>query len=187
MRRYKKLLVAISMVAMFSLITPGAFGENQPAEDRFMELLNGARAANGLPPLGLDGAAVDLSHNWSANMRAHGQIFHNPNLGSDWRGEPWQALGENVGIGNTADEIHEAFMNSPSHRANVLGDYERVGYGIMMAGDTIYVTAVFWKGTGAGASAAPAGAGAPGVTCRRVKKRVVCKKKKAPKPKRRRR
>ncbi|MGH2703523.1 MAG: CAP domain-containing protein [Actinomycetota bacterium] len=41
----------------------------------------------------------------------------------------WQALGENVGVGGDVEALHRAFMDSPGHRTNFLGDYERVGIG----------------------------------------------------------
>ena len=41
----------------------------------------------------------------------------------------WQALGENVGVGLDANQLHDEFMASSGHRANILGDYNYVGIG----------------------------------------------------------
>jgi uncharacterized protein YkwD len=56
----------------------------------------------------------------------------------------WSILGENVGVGGNVNSLHQAFMNSPAHRDNVLfGQYRHVGVGVKMDGDTMWVTIVF--------------------------------------------
>jgi hypothetical protein len=68
-------------------------------------------------------------------------------------------------------------MDSPGHRANVLGDYDRVGIGIVFDGATIFVTEEFWK------TAAPA----PVVKKASVKKRRVARSRKVTRKRSRRR
>jgi hypothetical protein len=70
-------------------------------------------------------------------------LYHNPNLGSAVRN--WQAVGENVGRGGDVPSLHQAFMNSPSHRANILDrDFTEVGVGTYVDGNGIlWVTEVF--------------------------------------------
>src|SRR5688572_18188517 len=51
-------------------------------------------------------------------MAARGGLFHNPNLATDVEG--WRVVAENVGRGMDIGAIHERFLESPSHRANVL-------------------------------------------------------------------
>ena len=42
-----------------------------------------------------------------------------------------KAVGENVGEGPTVTDIHNAFMNSPEHKANILDhDFTQVGVGV---------------------------------------------------------
>src|SRR5439155_20404421 len=43
--------------------------------------------------------------------------------------QPASAWGENVGCAGDADQMHQAFMRSPGHRANILGDWNAVGVG----------------------------------------------------------
>jgi len=78
-------------------------------------------------------------------MRERGTIFHNPNLAaatSDWLG-----LGENVGVGASVGSLHEAFMRSPGHRDNILGDYNYVGVGVAEGSDNLlWVTVIFMRG-----------------------------------------
>jgi len=77
-------------------------------------------------------------------MAADHTIYHNNNLGNEIGGN-WTAAGENVGMGPSCQSIHDAFMSSPGHRANILDtDYNQVGVGVATDNDgTIYVTEDF--------------------------------------------
>jgi hypothetical protein len=60
-------------------------------------------------------------------------------------GSGWSQLGENVGRGGTVSSLHQAFMNSPGHRANILGEYNYVGIGTGTKEGVLYVTVVFMQ------------------------------------------
>jgi hypothetical protein len=64
-------------------------------------------------------------------------------------GVDWRSAGENVGwnsgYAEPAVEVNTAFMNSPPHRANILGDYNQLGVGS-------WFTPGPWTYPGAGAS-----------------------------------
>lgn len=169
MRKARKLLVLIATVASISLMAETAFADVGYSEDNFAQLINADRAANGLPTLAVETFLVTPARAQSARMASAGEIFHNPNLAAEFA-SGWQSLGENVGVGGTIDDLHAAFMNSPSHRANVLGNYDKVGIGIVMDGSTIYVTELFWKT----ASTTPTIKQTR--TCRKVRGRTVCKR-----------
>lgn len=117
------------------LLFPSAAGDT-------VSLINATRAANGLAPLSTDSGLSAFAQNHSQNMAAAGEIFHSPNLGSASTG--WDALGENVGKGGTASALHDAFMASSGHRANILGDWNYIGVGTA-EGDALYITVVFMK------------------------------------------
>jgi hypothetical protein len=69
-------------------------------------------------------------------------------------------VGENVGMGGSASSIHQAFMNSAPHRANILDhDFTQVGIGTAYDDKgVLYITQVFRKPMG---STAPAPAPRP--------------------------
>ncbi|GAE89948.1 hypothetical protein JCM21531_3523 [Acetivibrio straminisolvens JCM 21531] len=51
-------------------------------------------------------------------------------------GITYSSAGENIAIGQIdAIYAHEAWMNSPGHRANILGKFERLGVGVYMGDD----------------------------------------------------
>jgi len=52
-----------------------------------------------------------------------------------------------VGVGGDVAALHQAFWNSPGHRANMLGDYNRVGVGVVNS-DRLWVTFTFVKAPG---------------------------------------
>ncbi len=129
------------------LLVIGTAALASPAEEgEFLTLLNQARSAEGLAPLAVHNDLVAGARAHTSLMVARGEIFHSTSaeLGGVTTG--WQVLGENVGVGPNPSVLHTAFMNSPSHRANVLGDFNYVGIGAETAPDgKLYVTFMFMK------------------------------------------
>jgi len=133
---------------------PAAAAVDGNAEAQFVAKVNAERAAVGLPSLSVAGDLVDVARRHSARMAAGNNLHHNPNLGSEVSG--WQKVGENVGRGPSVDAIHTAFMNSSSHRANIVGaDWTQIGIGVEVSGGVVWVTQVFRKPTAAAAEPAP--------------------------------
>lgn len=59
-----------------------------------------------------------------------------------------QQVGENVAFGyNTAEAVVNAWLNSPSHRDNIEGNYTHTGFGIKKCDqtNTYYFTQLFYK------------------------------------------
>jgi hypothetical protein len=119
-------------------------GPASASEGCFTSKINAARGSLG--PLATDGTLVTIARRHSQRMANSGSIYHNSNLAKEVP-PGWKSLGENVGMGPTCDDIHQAFMNSASHRANILDpDFNFVGVGVVVAGDgTIFVTEVFMQ------------------------------------------
>jgi hypothetical protein len=138
------LILAASAWAVLGLISEEAAADELTDQWRFIQLINQDRAAHGLPPVQVDNSLVIVAGTHSARMASAGTIFHNSNLAHEVSGG-WAMLGENVGVGGGVDSLHQAFMNSGSHRENVLGSFDRAGVGVVMSGSTMYVTEVFWK------------------------------------------
>ena len=146
------LSAAVLIIADVPVAPEAASAGPDPAsvEQQFLSLLNRERANNGLGALprhpGLDG----LAREWSGFMLSQDHLHHRPNLAAevDQRITPyWTRIGENVGVGGSAERLHDAFMASPSHRANVLGDYNSMGVGVATEPDgRIWVTFNFMNG-----------------------------------------
>jgi hypothetical protein len=134
-----------------SLAAPVA-ASSASLEAEMLTLINAERAANGLAPLAVYYDLVDDAQAHSILMKESAVLHHNPGLGSVTTG--WHALGENVGVGPDTATLHDAFMASPGHAANVLGEYNYVGIGVESDGPRIWITVVFMRGP-AGLTAAP--------------------------------
>ena len=103
---------------------------NRPAlADQFIAKLNAARESAGLRPYVVSSALTAVATRHSAAMSDKDELYHNPNLATDI--SDWDAVGENVGVGGTVSDVHNAFMQSPEHRANILDhDFTQVGVGV---------------------------------------------------------
>lgn len=139
--------------------TPTAAG----AERIFVAKINAERARHQLPALVVDGQLVEVARRHSRAMAASGRIWHNQRLRAEV--VRWVTLGENVGSGAGVDDLHRAFMASPSHRVNVLYRTDnRIGVGVVVSSGVLYVTEVFARRTASAStrSLRPLGLGSRG-------------------------
>ena len=139
-------------------VLPASFPSASDAEIQLLGLLNGERTVRGLKALvrttTLDGFALS----WSQFMAGGGctarearRLCHRLDLAAmantAYPGS-WQRVGENVGLvpdGGTLASLHQAFMSSTLHRANVLeSEYNALGVGVSFdAAGTLFVTYEF--------------------------------------------
>jgi uncharacterized protein YkwD len=119
-----------------------AFQFKRP-ERKLAKLMNHERVERDRHKLRLRPKLTRLARRHSRAMAAEGTIFHS-DLGDTVSGLSWSIAGENVGMGPSIRGLHNAFMESPGHRANVLERrYRRVGVGVVRSDRTIYVTVLF--------------------------------------------
>lgn len=127
---------------------PAATGWNQSsAEGTVWQLTNGARANNGLRVLQGHSTLVGLAR-WRSKDQVERNYFDHTVLGTgyqvyhwyDTNGLAYRYGGENIGWNNGMSDadspvkIHEGFMASPGHRANILnGDWTHGGIGAFAA------------------------------------------------------
>lgn len=156
---FARLLIALAVVAIpMSDVSPaGADSFTDTSEQIFLDRINGLRASRGLRPLAVDGELKAIAQRWAGHMAAAGGLSHNMNLPNEVR-SPWTKVGENVGAGFDSGEIFDAFVNSPTHLANLVeGSYDRVGIAVVVGGDGRMYTAHEFKSTpGARKAAKPA-------------------------------
>jgi len=110
-------------------------------EQRMLELVNGERVANGLQPLAPDPELTEVARRHSTDMFQRGYFAHDTPEGLSPFDRMKQAnvhflaAGENLALAPTLSVAHTGLMNSPGHRANILGpQFGRVGIGIMDGG-----------------------------------------------------
>ena len=128
------------------------------AEQRMFQNINADRAANGKPALAwspvLGGIARDTPHTTcgvvlrgrSQDMVDRGYMAHQiPPCGvyvsavMTAFGQHWTNWGENIVWNGNSDPVQSAdagntwLMNDPPHKANILGNYNQVGVGVVFA------------------------------------------------------
>ncbi len=144
-RRFRiAVLIAALAVTTTSIGLSPAVGAVDPgnAEAQFIDLINAERTSRGLNPLSVDPDLTAGARMQAAAIRDAGRLFHNPDLGSVTSG--WSWIGENVGYGYDVANLHNAFMNSSGHRANILkSGATHVGLGVLVDGSTVWVAEVF--------------------------------------------
>ena len=135
-------LVAVALLAVGALWSPsaGAVPDPAAAEADFVARINQLRTSKGLGPLSVDVELTTLARQWASTMAGQGRIFHASQLSAGVTAD-WQKLGENVGVGGEVGPLFQAFVDSPSHYANLVDPlYTRVGVGVVVAGDRIFTT-----------------------------------------------
>jgi hypothetical protein len=145
-RRTLALLVGLLVFAGSAAIASASPSE----ESEFVSLINQSRSASGLAPLSVHNDLVIGARNHTAKMIPTGSIFHSTSAELSAVTTGWSVLGENVGKGPNPSVLHKAFMESPSHKANILGGFDRVGVGVGHdAEGRVYVTVIFMKSVAA--------------------------------------
>jgi uncharacterized protein YkwD len=152
-------VVAFSLVAATPadagrLPTAVAMQDPGSATADFVARINQLRASKGLTTLSVDGELTAQANQWAATMANAGRIFHASDL-SVGISANWSKLGENVGVGGDTASLFQAFVNSPTHYANLVDPvYSRVGVGVVIAGGRMY-TAHRFMAVAASAPAPP--------------------------------
>lgn len=132
-------------------VAPSASAESTTSAftSRLVTLVNDARAQHGLRALTVASGTTTVAAGWSSHMASTATLAHNPNLQSqlESHGSPnWTTYGENVGEGpsSSADQLFTAYMNSPEHKANILGSgYRYLGIATTFSGGTAWNTMDF--------------------------------------------
>ena len=143
MRPPRRVTARTTLLAFGALFAAGLLTFNDPssatgwnqgsAEATLWQLMNGARVNNGLAPVQQHATLVSLAQ-WRSRDMIQRDYFDHTILGTsclvycyyDSNGLAWVWGGENIGWNSGLDDsyspvrVHEAFMESPTHRENAL-------------------------------------------------------------------
>jgi len=142
-----RMVVMAAILSLAVLASPGRAYAG-PAADAgvSVDLVNESRAHNGLAALIPDWELQVVANRQAQQMAGNGYIYHSSDLESQlsWG---WRAWAENVGYGSSVGWIHERFMNSGYHAANILhSSYNYIGVGVAYGSDgNVYVAQVFGR------------------------------------------
>ncbi len=115
-----------------------------------LAIINLDRVQRGLPAYRWNDQVADAAYANSADMAAHQRMQHTGSDGSNAgvrltrAGFAWSSWGENIGAGFSEPQpLYTAWLNSPSHRTQLLGDFRYAGIGAVASSDgTPYWTLV---------------------------------------------
>ncbi len=117
-------------------------------QEQLFALANRARAAAGVAPLKWDEALAAAALNHCARMAAEGPIAHRYGGEPDvteraaQAGSHFSLIEENVAVGSYAASIHQGWMDSPHHRANLLNpEIDSAGIAVVSARGVLYAVA----------------------------------------------
>lgn len=152
--------VGLTTVLVVALLlgnaAPTGRGPDRAAAAAMVQLVNEARAEHDLAPLTPADDVALVAESWSASMAATGELEHNPSFAEEIC--CWSTVTENVAwsephrvwrpgdrVGRVVAELHEALLDSPGHRANLLDPVvDQLGIGVYVHTDgSVWITQNF--------------------------------------------
>lgn len=129
---------------------PDDLRRDEKAAEQIFELLNRSRIEQDLDPLAWSTPLALVGDAHATEMYVEGFFSHtSPATGTiadrmAAAGIPYLIVGENLALAATARTVHEGLMDSPGHRANILGErFTRVGVGVIRGPYGLMVVQVF--------------------------------------------
>lgn len=126
--------------------------ENLQAEgQQLVVLANQARAQAGVPPVKWDPALAQAALRHTRRMASEGGAIQHDYPGelalserAGLSGAHFDLIEENIAVGPTSPEIHDAWMHSKAHRENMLNpEVDRIGIAVIAKRGVLYATADF--------------------------------------------
>jgi len=129
-------------------------------EQQMLDLVNQARQQDGLVPLVWDEQLASFGNDYARQMGENDFFNHTSPLSGTFQqraqalfAEGYTLVGENLGKAQNTNlafgeaqltsSIQDGFLQSPTHKANILGDWNRVGLGFFAVGETFLLVQVF--------------------------------------------
>src|SRR5262249_26728151 len=142
--------LTIIAVLAFAGICPAQPPRPSTGEHQLFQLLNGERRRAGVEKLQWNAKLAEAAQAHAEQLARHGELSHGfpgeppleQRVGST--GERFDAVAENVAMAETEEDAHAGLMNSPGHRANILGaKYNAVGIGVVRTKNRVWVAQDF--------------------------------------------
>jgi uncharacterized protein YkwD len=144
--------LSLAVFVCLALITSHAQEFASRAERELFSACNRERQAQGLPTLRWNPSLAEAARRHAQLMVTNQTISHQfagePSLATraSRAGVSWMALAENVAEAPSPEEIHNLWMHSPGHRANILdGKLDSIGIAVLERGGEYYAVEDFSK------------------------------------------
>jgi uncharacterized membrane protein required for colicin V production len=146
----EKVIIEEDETLAITAAEPNDLRQDENAADDIFELVNRSRIEEGLDPLAWSAPLAAVGHGHATEMYVAGYFGHaSPATGSvadrlAQAGIPYRVVGENLALAATSRTVHDGLMDSPSHRANILGaGFTRLGIGVVRGPLGLMVVQVF--------------------------------------------
>src|SRR4051812_37752861 len=151
------LLFSIEMVPLMGAaeVARAQSDEYLQAEgQRLVALANQARAQAGVPSVRWDPALAQAALKHTRRMVSEGGAIEHDYPGelvlserAGLSGAHFNLIEENIAVGPTSEEIHDAWLHSKLHRENMLNpEVDRIGIAVIARRGVLYATADFSRG-----------------------------------------
>lgn len=132
------IVAKVAVTALLFIVYPNPGSFSTATAERFFTLTNSARIEAGAKPLALNAKLARAAERKAADILAQGYFAHSTPQGKkfyQWikeEGYKYSAAGENLALDFSDAEIaHEALMDSPGHRSNIINKkYTQVGFAV---------------------------------------------------------
>ncbi len=111
------------------------------AERCLMRKINRVRASQGRHRLDADKQLGYVARRHAQTMANSGGVWHDTEV--DQKVTRWRRLAQNTGRGRSCKSLSRSFMQSSSHRDNILGRYRFMGIGVQSNGRYLFVQELF--------------------------------------------
>ncbi len=141
----KARVLRLAIAALLVLVMGSTLTSCRSSEQaRVADLVNQTRAQYGRSYL-RDNLQLDQkAQAWAEHLARINTLRHS-NL-PEGISYQWRSLAENVGYGGSIEQVHQAYMNSPGHRANILDPrWNYVGTGVAWRGNRVFTVQVFMQ------------------------------------------
>ncbi|HEX3707540.1 MAG TPA: CAP domain-containing protein [Mycobacteriales bacterium] len=125
LRRTAALAVTVSALALIPMTPAGArpaFGGLTTFDRQLIADLNSTRLERGIQALDISDGLTPIATKWAQHIAAAQNASDNPHLRSALNAAcpTWRKVGENVGIGTSADDLFDDYMRNPGERRTML-------------------------------------------------------------------
>ena len=142
-RTHRRVLTVVAALAV-TFVLAGCLNANQ---NKMVSLVNQSRRDAGRSGVSANQAATNKAQAWALHMSRTGVVEHTGG-GSrmDTSGLPkWCSVGENVAKATSIQNAHHLWMRSSGHKANIMGNFNRVGTGVVRKGSYVYAVQIFYR------------------------------------------
>lgn len=129
-------MITLPAAVVLALTVHPTWSADDPTAAALIAAHNKERAERKLPPLVAEPRLTAAAKAHAADMASHKKMAHEGSDGSApadrvrREGYTYLKTGENVAEGQeSVESVMDAWMNSPHHRENILGDFTEVGVG----------------------------------------------------------